>query len=79
MDKGFMITKSLPIRSAVNKFNVSVPNEPSVSLLQTPDLTPRRVIQPRSLTSEEDEALVAFAMWLQRGGLLIEESHLVGV
>lgn len=57
--------KRCSIRSAAAMFNTSYSAvQRALSSLQAPDPMPRWPGRPRSLTPDEDEALVAFVMWL---------------
>jgi DDE superfamily endonuclease len=71
--------KPLSVRAAAVRFNASPSAvQRAISSLQSPDPIPRWPGRPRALTNEEDEALVAFVLWLQRGGFPATKSQLVG-
>ncbi|RYP71471.1 hypothetical protein DL769_004696 [Monosporascus sp. CRB-8-3] len=62
------ITKPISVRAATAKYNISSPAavDRLVKKLQNPDPRPRG--RPRALTDEEDEAIVAFIIWMERSG-----------
>lgn len=70
--------KGLSVRTAAAQFNLSSSAvQRAISSLQRPDPIPRSPGRPRSLTNEEDEALVAFVKWLHQGGFPATKSQLV--
>lgn len=72
------VRKAYSVRSAAAHFNASPASvQRAISSLQRPDPIPRWPGRPRSLTNEEDEALVAYVMWLQRGGFPATKGQLV--
>jgi hypothetical protein len=69
--------KALSMRSAAAQFNASPSAvQRAISSLMSPDPLPRWPGRPRALTDEEDEALVAYMMWLQRGGFPATKTQL---
>lgn len=71
--------KGLSVRNAAVQFKTSSSAvQRAISSLLKPDLRPPRWPgRPRSLTKEDDEALVAYVMLLQRGGFPATKSQLV--
>lgn len=77
-DRPPRLRKAYSVRSAAAHFNASpAAVQRAISSLQRPDPIPRWPGRPWSLTNEEDEALVAYVMWLQRGGFPATKSQLV--
>jgi hypothetical protein len=77
-DRPPRLRKAFSVRSAAVHFNASPSAvQRAISSLMTPDPIPRWPGRPRALTNEEDEALVAYVMWLQRGGFPATKAQLV--
>ncbi|UKZ89691.1 uncharacterized protein TrAFT101_012021 [Trichoderma asperellum] len=74
------VRKAYSVRSAAAQFNISpAAVQRAISSFQRADPlpTPRQPGRPRSLTNEEEEALIAYVKWLQRGGFPATKAHLV--